>query len=54
MYRILGLLILVIDVLVILDIINSKKDNERKILWVIAVFCLPLMGPIAYYILRRK
>lgn len=54
MGRIISLLILVIDILVILDIIRSSKDTERKILWIIAVVFLPVLGPILWYTIGKK
>lgn len=54
MGRLLSLLILVLDVIVIIDIVKSNKDNEKKILWVIAVVLLPVLGPILYYVLGKK
>lgn len=54
MGRLIGLLILVIDVVVIIDIIKSNKDSEKKILWVIAVLFLPVLGPLLYYIIGKK
>ena len=54
MGRIISLFILVIDVLVIIDIVKSNKDTERKILWIVAVVFLPILGPILYYVLGRN
>jgi phosphotransferase system glucose/maltose/N-acetylglucosamine-specific IIC component len=54
MGRLISLLILVIDVIVIIDILKSNKDNERKILWIIAVVFLPILGPILYYFIGKK
>jgi len=54
MGRLIYLLILILDVVVILDILRSNKDNEKKILWVIAVVLLPVLGPILYYLIGRK
>lgn len=53
MARLLSFLILIIDIIVIIDIIKSNKDNEKKILWIIAVVFLPVLGPILYYFLGR-
>ena len=47
-------IILVIDIVVILDIIKSSKDTEKKILWIIAVVLLPVLGPILYYVLGKN
>jgi hypothetical protein len=54
MYRLIFLLVLVIDIIVIIDIIKSNKDSEKKILWVIAVVFMPVLGPILYYILGKN
>lgn len=54
MGRLLSFLILVIDILVIIDIVRSNKDTEKKILWIVAVVFLPVLGPILYYFLRDR
>jgi hypothetical protein len=54
MGRLISLFILVIDVIVIVDIVKSNKDTEKKILWIIAVVLLPVRGPLLYYILGNK
>ncbi|AYB31700.1 PLD nuclease N-terminal domain-containing protein [Chryseolinea soli] len=54
MARLISLLILILDVVVILDILRSNKDNEKKILWIIAVVFLPVLGPIFYYVIGKK
>lgn len=54
MARLLFILVLVLDVIVVLDILRSKKDMEKKVLWVVAVFFLPLLGPLLYYIVARE
>ena len=41
-------------VLVILDILKSNKDTEKKVLWIIAVVFLPILGPALYYFIGRK
>jgi hypothetical protein len=54
MARLISFIILVIDILVIIDILRSNKDTERKILWIIAVVFLPILGPILYYLFGRR
>lgn len=54
MGRIISLAILILDVIVILDILKSNKDMEKKILWIIAVIFLPLLGPVLYYLIGKK
>lgn len=54
MYNLIYLLILVLDIVVIMDILKRKKDMEKRVLWIVVVFFLPLLGPILYYLLGRK
>lgn len=54
MARLISFLILVIDIIVIIDIVRSNKDTERKILWIIAVVFLPVLGPILYYFIGSR
>jgi hypothetical protein len=54
MFRILPLIILIIDIVAIVDIAKSNKDSEKKTLWIIIVFFLPVLGPILYYAVGRK
>jgi hypothetical protein len=54
MGKLISFLILIIDIIVIVDIVKSNKDTERKVLWIIAVVFLPLLGPILYYFLGRR
>lgn len=53
MARLLGILVLLLDVIVILDILRGNKDVEKKVLWIIVVLFLPLLGPLLYYIIAR-
>lgn len=54
MGRLISLLILVIDIIVIIDIVRSNKDTEKKILWIIAVVLLPILGPLLYYFIGKR
>lgn len=54
MGRLISLIILAIDIVVVIDILKGNKDNEKKVLWIIAVIFLPILGPILYYFLGRK
>jgi RsiW-degrading membrane proteinase PrsW (M82 family) len=53
MARLIPFLILIIDILVIVDILKSDKDNEKKVLWIIAVVFLPVLGPLLYFFLGK-
>ena len=54
MGRVISLVILIIDIIVIVDIVRSNKDTEKKILWIIAVVFLPVLGPALYYFLGKN
>ena len=54
MKGIIWIIVFIIDVVVILDIIRSNKDMEKKVLWIIAVLFLPILGPILYYVIGKK
>jgi len=54
MTRLLPIIILIIDIIVIVDIVKSNKDTEKKLLWIIAVIFLPVLGPILYYVLGKN
>jgi hypothetical protein len=51
---IVGLLILVLDIFVIIQIAQGPGDTGKKILWIILVLILPLLGPILWYLLGRS
>jgi hypothetical protein len=50
----LGIAVLVLDVICALDVFRSAKDPEKKILWLVLIFLLPLLGPLLYYVLARR
>jgi len=54
MGRLISLFVLLIDVLVIIDIVRSSKDTEKKILWIIAVIFLPILGPILWFVAGKN
>jgi heme A synthase len=54
MLRLLSLLVFVVDVIIVMEILRSTKDNEKKILWIVVVVFLPVLGPILYYLIGRK
>jgi hypothetical protein len=54
MGRLISFIILIIDIIVIIDIVKSNKDTEKKILWIIAVVFLPVLGPILWYFVGKQ
>ncbi|MDZ4714230.1 MAG: PLD nuclease N-terminal domain-containing protein [Cytophagales bacterium] len=54
MVRLLYTAIIIIDVIIVMDVLRSNKDNEKKVLWIVAVIFLPILGPLLYYFIGRK
>lgn len=54
MSRLIFLAILIVDALVILEILRSYKDVEKKVLWIVVVVFLPIFGPVLYFVIGRK
>ncbi len=50
MYDLLGLLILIVDIAVIFEIMQSCREMPRKIMWTFFVLLFPLVGVICYFI----
>ena len=44
-----GLLVLAGDVWAIINILQSRADNLKKLIWVLVVLLLPLLGLIIWY-----
>lgn len=54
MKSLIGLIILVLDIIAIMELLKSKTNTGKKILWIILIIILPLIGLILYYLLGRK
>ena len=49
-----GLLILALDILAIINILQSSASNEKKLIWIVAVVLLPLLGLILWFFLGPR
>ena len=54
MGKIFALAIVILDIIAILDLIKSDKDNLRKGLWVAVIVFLPLIGLVLYFLVGKK
>lgn len=54
MNGLIGLVILVLDIIVILQILKGSKPGGQKALWIILVLLLPVIGLILYYLIGKK
>ena len=53
-YGVCGLVWLVFGVMALLDLLKSNRDGTEKLLWGLAIFFLPFVGVIAYYLFGKK
>jgi hypothetical protein len=49
MFRLLGALVFVLDIIAIVSILKSSADTGTKILWMLLVILLPFLGMILYF-----
>jgi len=54
MYSLFGLLILVLDLWAVIQIISSKDEAAKKLLWVLLILLLPVVGLALWYFLAKK
>jgi hypothetical protein len=54
MGRLIGIVILVIDVLAIMDVWKTEASAEKRLLWTVVIVLLPLIGPLAWFAVSRK
>jgi hypothetical protein len=49
MFRLLAVLVFVLDIIAIVSILKSSADSGTKILWMLLVILLPFIGMILYF-----
>jgi hypothetical protein len=49
MFRLIGALVFVLDVIAIVSILKSSADGATKLLWIVLVILLPFIGMILYF-----
>ena len=49
MFRLLGVLVFVLDIIAIVSILKSSAETGTKILWMLLVILLPVLGMILYF-----
>jgi len=51
---IVGLIVLVLDVLVFIEVLKSHRPASHKILWCLIVFLFPIFGMIIYFLFSNR
>lgn len=54
MFRILYLVEVVLVVLAAFDVLRSRMDTEKKILWMLVIIFMPILGAVAWYAIGRN
>jgi hypothetical protein len=49
MFRLIGLLVFILDIIAIVSILKSSADSGTKLLWIVLVILLPFLGMILYF-----
>ena len=51
---ILGLIVLVLDIIAIVNVLNSSMYTGKKALWIILILILPVVGMVLYFLIGKK
>ncbi|KAF5633842.1 cardiolipin synthase [Fusarium tjaetaba] len=51
---IIGFIVLVLDILVWIEVLQSNRPVSHKILWCLVVFLFPIVGMIVYYLFSNR
>ncbi len=51
MFRLLGILVFVLDIIAIVSILKSSADSGTKLLWIILVVLLLVLGMLLYFLM---
>jgi hypothetical protein len=54
MVRILYFLVLILDILAVVDVWQRETNLEKRLLWTVIIILLPMLGPLAWYLVSRK
>ena len=47
------LIVLILDIVAVIEVFGSSKDTMSKVLWILAIFFMPVVGLILYYFFGR-
>lgn len=49
-----GLIILIAWIVAVVDCLKSSKETNKKILWIIIIFVVPVLGTILWFVLGKN
>ena len=54
MYTLAGILIFILDIIAIVDCIQSAMEGTKKLLWILLILALPFLGMVLYFLLGKR
>ena len=54
MYTLAGILIFILDIIAIVDCIQSSMEGTKKLLWILLILALPFLGMVLYFLLGKR
>ena len=49
-----GILYLALVVWAVVDLFNSHRSIDQKLIWLIVIVLFPVAGPVIYYLISRQ
>ncbi|MBX3380543.1 MAG: PLDc N-terminal domain-containing protein [Phycisphaeraceae bacterium] len=49
-----GLIVLILDIIAIVEVLQSGRAVGEKLLWILLILLLPLVGVLIYFLIGRK
>lgn len=53
MYGFTALVIFVLDIVAVVDCVQSSMDTGRKLLWILLILLLPFLGMLLYFLMAK-
>ncbi|PKS08725.1 hypothetical protein jhhlp_004778 [Lomentospora prolificans] len=51
---IIGLIVLILDIIVFIEVLKSNRPPSSKIIWCLVVFLFPIVGMVIYYLFSNR
>ena len=51
---ILGLIVLILDIIVFVEVLQSNRPASSKVIWCLVVFLFPIVGMAVYYVFSNR
>lgn len=54
MFGLISILVFILDLVAIIDCVQSPMDGTKKLLWILLILVLPFLGMILYFLLAKN